>query len=62
MVEPKEKEMHRIAVTGIIWKEDPSIPLGASGRHTYLITKRAPHKKAWPNLWTVPGGGMEVDD
>ena len=55
MIEPKEREMHRIAVTGIIWKEE-------GGTRKYLITKRAPHKKAWPNLWTVPGGGMEGDD
>src|SRR3990167_6564093 len=55
MIEPKEREMHRIAVTGIIWKEE-------GGTRKYLITKRAPHKKAGPNLWTVPGGGMEVDD
>lgn len=56
MVEPKEKELHRIAVTGIIWKKD------ADGKHRYLITKRSPHKKAWPNKWTVPGGGMETTD
>jgi len=56
MIEPKEKEMHRIAVTGIIWKVDEQ------GDRRYLITKRSPTKKAWPNKWTVPGGGMEVDD
>lgn len=60
--EPQERELHRIAVTGIIWKEDPSIPLGASGHYKYLITKRSPSKKAWPNKWTVPGGGMTIDD
>ncbi len=48
--------MHRIVVTGIIWKED------AGGTRRYLITKRSPNKKAWPDKWTVPGGGMEVDD
>lgn len=54
--EPVEKELHRIAVTGIIWKKD------ADGTRRYLITKRSPTKKAWPNKWTVPGGGMETDD
>ena len=56
MTEPKERELHRIAITGIIWKEDKD------GTRRYLVTKRAPHKKAWPGKWTVPGGGLEVDD
>lgn len=29
---------------------------------TYLITKRALHKKAHPGMWTIPGGGLTVDD
>jgi 8-oxo-dGTP pyrophosphatase MutT (NUDIX family) len=49
-------ELHRVAVTGIIWKKDKN------GQCLYLITKRSPHKKAWPNKWTVPGGGLMVDD
>jgi 8-oxo-dGTP pyrophosphatase MutT (NUDIX family) len=53
--EPKEQKLHRIAVTGIIWREE-------DGVRKYLITKRSPHKKAWPNKWTVPGGGLEVSD
>lgn len=56
IIEPKEKELHRIAVTGIIWKKD------VDGTRRYLITKRSPTKKAWPNKWTVPGGGLETDD
>jgi 8-oxo-dGTP pyrophosphatase MutT (NUDIX family) len=46
------QEAHRIATTAIIFRDD--------GR--MLITKRAPHKKVWPNRWTVPGGGLETDD
>ena len=48
----KDKELHRIAITVIIYTEDGK----------YLITKRSPSKKAFPNKWTVPGGGLNVDD
>lgn len=53
---PTENELHRIAITGIIWKKDED------GAHRFLITKRSPTKKAWPNKWTVPGGGVEASD
>lgn len=52
---PVHSDLHRIAITGIIWKEE-------DGVRTYLITKRSPTKKAWPNKWTVPGGGLETTD
>ena len=51
-MEIKDKELHRIAITAIIYNKDGK----------YLITKRSPHKKAHPNRWTVPGGGINVDD
>ncbi len=54
--EPIHTDLHRIAITGIIWKMDEN------GNRTYLITKRSPNKKAWPNMWTVPGGGLETTD
>ena len=47
----QNKELHRIALTAIICKDDK-----------YLIIKRSPNKKAFPNKWTVPGGGLETDD
>ncbi len=50
-MEIKDKELHRVDVTAIIYKDGK-----------YLITKRAPNKKRFPNKWTVPGGGLEVDD
>jgi 8-oxo-dGTP pyrophosphatase MutT (NUDIX family) len=50
-MEIKDKELHRVAVTAIIYKDGQ-----------YLITKRAPNKKRFPNRWTVPGGGLETDD
>ena len=42
---------HYIVVTGIIIK---------NGK--FLITKRAPTEKAFPNQWTVPGGKLELHD
>ena len=50
-MDPQEKEMHRIVATAIIHKDGK-----------FLITKRALTKKAFPGKWTVPGGGLSVDD
>lgn len=47
-----ENERHRIVMTCIIYNDE--------GR--FLVTKRSPKKKAFPNKWTVPGGGLEPDD
>ena len=52
MVEIKDKELHRISLTAIIYNNEGK----------YLITKRALTKKAFPGKWTVPGGGLETDD
>ncbi|HRY52581.1 MAG TPA: NUDIX domain-containing protein [Candidatus Portnoybacteria bacterium] len=49
------QELHRIVSTAIIYKKE-------GGQNKYLITKRSPHKKVFPNKWTVPGGGLETDD
>lgn len=54
-MEIKDRELHRIVTTTIIYKK-------AGNSFIYLITKRSPHKKVHPNKWTVPGGGLEVDD
>jgi len=48
----KDKELHRIALTAIIYNKEGK----------YLITRRALTKKAFPGKWTVPGGGLNVDD
>lgn len=45
------KKAHYIAVTGIIKKDGK-----------YLICKRSPQEKAFPNKWCVPGGKIEMDD
>lgn len=58
-MEIKDKELHRIVVTAIIYK-----PTTSAGRSdfSYLIIKRSLHKEVMPGKWTVPGGGLEVDD
>lgn len=43
---------HYISVTGIIRNSEGK----------YLICKRSPNEKAFPNKWCVPGGKIEVKD
>jgi len=50
-MEIQNRELHRVALTAIIYKDK-----------RYLIVKRSPQKNAFPGRWTVPGGGLEVDD
>ncbi len=50
-MEIKNKELHRITSTAIIYK---------NGK--YLLLRRSLEKKAFPGKWTVPGGGLETDD
>ena len=47
----QNRELHRITSIAIIHKEGK-----------YLIAQRALDKKAFPGKWTVPGGGLEIDD
>jgi 8-oxo-dGTP pyrophosphatase MutT (NUDIX family) len=47
----QNKELHRISSTAIIYKDEK-----------YLLLQRSFNKKAFPGKWTVPGGGLEVDD
>ncbi len=55
MPEPQLKypdsHLHFVAVTAIIHKDGK-----------YLITKRSPNEKAFPNMWTVPGGRISTED
>lgn len=46
-----DKELHRIASTCIIYKGNK-----------YLLLQRSFEKKAFPGKWTVPGGGLSIDD
>jgi len=47
----KTNNAHYVAVTGIIMKDGK-----------FLITKRSPNEKAFPNMWTVPGGKLDLND
>ena len=51
IMEIKDRELHRVSSTAIIRKDEK-----------YLIVRRSLSKKAFPGKWTVPGGGLEVDD
>jgi 8-oxo-dGTP pyrophosphatase MutT (NUDIX family) len=42
---------HYVVATGIVVKDGK-----------FLITRRGPNEKVFPNLWTVPGGKLEVED
>jgi 8-oxo-dGTP pyrophosphatase MutT (NUDIX family) len=46
-----DKELHRIASTCIIYKDNK-----------FLLLQRSFEKKAFPGKWTVPGGGLSIDD
>ncbi|MBI4156071.1 MAG: NUDIX domain-containing protein [Candidatus Zambryskibacteria bacterium] len=46
------KELHRVVTTTLVYKPN----------FTYLITRRALHKVSHPGRWTIPGGGLSVDD
>lgn len=50
-MEPKYKDLHRVASTAIIHKDGK-----------YLIARRSLEKKSFPGKWIVPGGGLETDD
>ena len=47
-----QEKAHYIAVTGIVRNKDGK----------YLICKRSPKEKAFPNKWCVPGGKVERSD
>lgn len=49
--EIKNRELHRIVSTAIVHKEGK-----------FLIVRRSLDKKVFPGRWTVPGGGLEIDD
>lgn len=50
-MEIPNRELYRVVATAIIHKDEK-----------YLIVQRSPNKKAFPGRWTVPGGGLEIED
>ncbi len=46
-----DPRLHFVVATAIIVKDN-----------RYLIAKRAPHEKAFPNKWTVPGGKLVLHE
>lgn len=47
----ENKNLHEVVITAIVQKDGK-----------YLITRRAPTKKRFPGMWTVPGGKLETSD
>jgi 8-oxo-dGTP pyrophosphatase MutT (NUDIX family) len=47
-----QDKVHYVSVTGIVRNSEGK----------YLICKRSPKEKAFPNKWCVPGGKIEVND
>jgi len=47
-----QDKVHYIAITGII----------KNARGKYLICKRSPNEKVFPEKWCVPGGKIQVKD
>jgi 8-oxo-dGTP diphosphatase len=51
MEKSEQDKLHYVVVTGIIVKDGK-----------FLIVKRSPKEKAFPGLWTVPGGKLRKSD
>jgi 8-oxo-dGTP pyrophosphatase MutT (NUDIX family) len=54
-IEEIKQKTNYISITGIIRKKE-------NGQNKYLICKRSPNEKAFPNKWCVPGGKIEQKD
>lgn len=51
MEQQSDPRLHFVVATAIIVKDGK-----------FLIVKRAPHEKAFPNKWTVPGGKLVLHE
>ena len=52
-----DPRLHFVVATAIIVKCDD-----LEKKRYFLIIKRAPHEKAFPNRWTVPGGKLVLHE
>lgn len=59
MEQELDPRLHFVVATAVIVKNDPST---GSREPKFLIAKRAPHEKAFPNKWTVPGGKLVLHE
>lgn len=50
------RDLHRVVGVCFVYRRRDD------GEYEYLILKRLPTLKVYPNLWTIPGGGMERSD
>jgi len=58
----KNSELHRVTSTAIIYKPPRQNFSNGGKDRKYLIIQRSQNKKSFPGKWTVPGGGLEIDD
>lgn len=58
-----DPRLHFVVATCIVSRKDLSTDAhGKKGAAKFLIAKRAPHEKAFPNKWTVPGGKLVLTE
>ena len=55
-MEIPDPRLHFVTVTGIVARKDDD------GLVRFLIAKRAPTEKAFPDKWTVPGGKLVLTE
>ena len=59
-----DPRLHFVVATAIIVKDGVRNPVrdAIPKAPKFLIAKRAPHEKAFPNKWTVPGGKLVLHE
>lgn len=52
----------RAAVSVIVTRESPPVRSSGADGSEVLLVRRAPHLRAFPDLWAFPGGTLEPED